>query len=112
MVAKPKDYRWSSASAHITGKLGILDRPEWESRGGTADWGELLNSAPKQPLVHLLRRCTYGGRPFGGSDFIKEVEGRLDGKHWKRWPYVQELRDEEILLDLDAIDGKAASFGA
>jgi putative transposase len=112
LVAKAADYRWSSASAHLTGKLGFLDTVEWHSRGGAAGWAELLNSTPQQPLVHLLRRCTYGGRPFGGGEFIKEIEGRLPGKHWKRWPYVQELRDEAILLDLESIDGKHASFGA
>jgi putative transposase len=103
IVEKPAEHRWSSAEAHLAGELGpMLDEGDWSARGGVAGWAELLAEQPRQPIVHLLKRCTYGGRPFGDEAFVAEVEARL-GHHWRRWPFEQELRDSEVELSLEAL---------
>ena len=33
--------------------------------------------------VEHLRRCTYGGRPFGGDEFIASLENAF-GRRWRR----------------------------
>jgi len=33
--------------------------------------------------VEHLRRCTYGGRPFGGDEFIAKLEDEF-GRRWRR----------------------------
>ena len=109
LVQNPQDYRWSSAKAHLTGNLDkMLDRDEWQRRGGEAGWSELLTSTPPQPLVHLLKRCTYSGRPFGGEKFIAQVETQA-ACHWARWPYHQELKDTELLVTLECMDAQASA---
>lgn len=101
MVDDARKYPWSSCEAHLSGKLGtLLDRSEWESRGGAEGWKRLLEGPDRQPLLHLLRRCTFAGRPYGDEEFIRKMEQQT-GQKWKRWPYVQELHDAEVLLSLE-----------
>jgi len=118
LVARPEQYPWSSAAEHLCSQLPsgtMLDRAEWEDRGGNTGWSDLLGLPVEQPIVHLLRRCTYGGRPFGTEEFIREVEGKL-GCHWRRWTYQQELQNQEILMELDSEESQpkppAAKFSA
>jgi hypothetical protein len=73
----------------------------------------MLGLTIEQPVVSLLRRCTFGGRPFGDEDVVREVEGKL-GCHWRRWTYQQELHNQTVVLELEAGEGKpkTAVFGA
>ena len=38
--------------------------------------------------VHLLRRCTYAGRPFGDEEFVARMEDHFQRK-WRRWSFEQ-----------------------
>ena len=109
LVQNPQDYRWSSAKAHLNGKLDkMLDQQDWQERGREAGWTEMLSTKPVQPIVHLLKRCTYGGRPFGGAQFISQIEAEAS-HHWARWPYHQELKDSEVLMSLEGMDADSSA---
>jgi len=70
-------YRWSSASAHVSGEDDVLVRvgPLLERFG---DWRQfLLESASADDMV-LLRRHERTGRPLGDEGFLVRLEKRLN----------------------------------
>jgi hypothetical protein len=78
-----RDYRWSSAAAHITGhdESGLLDMDWWRQQPH-ANWEPFLNGLPNQP-DEALRACTHAGRPFGSEDFLRQMAHQFD-RHWTR----------------------------
>ena len=86
MVEHPEQYRWSSAAPHLLGekdRSGVLDLGDWERAGGVETWAELHAKAENSSEIIELRKCTYGGRPFGDAEFIEEMEQRFQRK-WSR----------------------------
>jgi len=83
MVERARDYPWSSAVAHITGRdpRGLLDM-DWWRREAHADWENVLDAAPRQS-DEALRAATYAGRPFGSDEFLREMAEQFD-RHWTR----------------------------
>jgi len=70
LAAAPEEYPWSSARAHLTGepeKPQVLDRQFWETSGGVEGWRQMHQASEDARITHLLRRCTYAGRPFGAG---------------------------------------------
>jgi len=93
MVDNPEGYRWSSAANHLNGvpdRSGVLDTGFWERSGGRETWRE-LHADPERPTqTHLLRRCTYAGRPFGDEEFVSRLEAVFQRK-WRRWSFEKDL---------------------
>ncbi|MEO5922729.1 MAG: transposase [Bryobacteraceae bacterium] len=86
MVARPEDYRYSSASAHLMegrDRSGVLDMEYWRRAGGAETWRELHGAAEMEEHVWQLRKCTYAGRPFGEETFVETLEARF-GRKWRR----------------------------
>jgi putative transposase len=86
MVARPELYRWSSAAMHLVGKpdrSGVLDLDFWRRAGGAATWAEMFEAPGRPADLASLRKCTYGGRPFGEEQFVREMEQRFD-REWRR----------------------------
>ena len=106
LVDEPWAYRWSSAAAHTAGLRdgGWLDPEIWRERGGAAGWRELLAGSELAPVIHMLRRCTYAGRPFGGEEFVAAMESALN-RRWQRWPFEQTLVDAELVVRWEAARG-------
>lgn len=93
MVARPEDYRWSSARTHLLGvedKSNLLDLGFWERSGGAETWREMHASADQLAQTHLLRRCTYAGRPFGDESFVRSLEDHFQRK-WRRWSFEKAI---------------------
>ena len=89
MAARPEQYRWSSAAAHLgthADGSGLLDRGFWEQNGGAQTWRELHASEAAEQQYPLLRRCTYAGRPFGDEAFVASLEEQFQRK-WRRWSF-------------------------
>jgi putative transposase len=85
----PGDYRWSSAAAHLgedKDRSGLLDMNFWEKAGGAATWQQMHASPGGADEVLLLRRCTYAGRPFGGNEFVTQLEQHFQ-RSWRRWGF-------------------------
>ncbi len=75
MVSRPEEWRWSSASAHLSGiddrlvkVRSMLDR--------ISDWQALLASGDER-LYEEVRRHERTGRPLGSKRFICSVSQRL-----------------------------------
>jgi putative transposase len=89
MVARPEEYRWSSASTHLSGqpdRSQVLDGEYWKRAGGVETWQQLHAAADAPERAMLLRRCTYSGRPFGEDEFVERLEGRFQ-RVWRRWGF-------------------------
>ena len=98
LVAQAAAYRWSSAAAHLgegCDPAGVLDGGFWERSGGSATWKELHEAGEPEDQVHLLRRCTYAGRPFGDEEFVVRMEEHFQ-RHWRRWSFEKAARSARI----------------
>ena len=86
MVLQATDYPWSSARAHTEGRDddGVLDQALWKQVCPCDDWGDVIRAEPsgEEELVEL-REATKTGRPWGGTDFVDELEKRM-GKKLRR----------------------------
>ncbi len=84
LVTGARQYRWSSALAHL-GKDDhprLLDMQFWRDNGGAETWARFL--AIEEPERHdELQRCTYSGKPFGDDSLVREVSERF-GRYWTR----------------------------
>jgi putative transposase len=91
LVARPEDYAWSSAAAHlglVKDRYGLLDSQFLEEQGGAAGWAELLATPEESLEIRLLQRCTYAGRPFGDDAYLAALEERF-GRVWRRWGFEE-----------------------
>jgi len=90
IAARPEQYRWSSAAAHLGErkweKSSVLDIAFWQRAGGSQTWHEMHASADSEQHLTLLRRCTYAGRPFGDEEFITRLEEHFQ-RNWRRWSF-------------------------
>jgi len=75
MVSRPEEWRWSSASAHLSGiddrlvkVQPMLDR--------ISDWRTLLASGDER-LYEEVRRHERTGRPLGNGGFVRRVSQLL-----------------------------------
>jgi putative transposase len=84
MVRWAGDYRWSSATAHVSGldEYRVIDMEWWRVEGRGADWAGIIDAGELQ-AVATLRRCTFAGRPCGGEEFVAEMSQRF-GRSWVR----------------------------
>lgn len=77
IVKNPKDYKWSSAQAHLQGEDDILVKVE-PLLSIIPDWGELLASRLSEEEYETLRRHERTGRPLGSAGFVEQLEKLTD----------------------------------
>ena len=84
MCARPEEYRWSSATAHLTGKDDPLVKvkPMLER---VSNWDELLASGD-QKLFDDVRMHERTGRPLGGESFMERVSSLVGRELGKQKP--------------------------
>jgi len=77
IAARPEDYGWSSARAHLSGEDDELVKagPLLDMAG---DWKEFLSGGLDDRDVEALRSHERTGRPLGGDGFVEKLEGVLD----------------------------------
>ena len=98
LVARPEVYRWSSAAVHLgdgRDAAGVLDGLYWARAGGNATWREMHGAGEQEDQLHLLRRCTYAGRPFGEEEFVARLEEQFQ-RHWRRWSFEKAASSARI----------------
>lgn len=76
LVARPEQYQWSSASAHLSGKDDMLVKAE-PLLDMVSDWGEILSGAMEEQKLKDIRRHECTGRPLGCGDFVASLEDVL-----------------------------------
>jgi len=76
LVGSVRQYRWSSARAHLRGEDDSLVRvkPLLEL---VPDWRALLQSGLPDETAAKLRQHERTGRPLGADRFIRRLEKRL-----------------------------------
>jgi putative transposase len=74
--AKPKDWRWSSANAHLKGKNdGFVEvKPLLDE---VKDWKTELSTQVTPAELKAISASEHTGRPFGASTFVKSLEKKL-----------------------------------
>jgi putative transposase len=76
LAARPRDWRWSSARAHLSGKNDDLVRVE-PLLALKTDWREFLAEGASIEQRELFRAHESTGRPLGSNVFIGRLEKRL-----------------------------------
>jgi putative transposase len=76
VVAQASDYKWSSATAHLSGKdrQRCLDMGFWAQAGGAERWTALLAEPDDGGELKRLRSATYAGKPYGGPEFKDKLQ--------------------------------------
>lgn len=76
LVAKPEEWRWSSAGAHLAGKNDKLIevKPLLDL---VPDWGKFLAGGVKGAELKRLRTHTNTGRPCGPDVWIEKLEKKV-----------------------------------
>ena len=76
LVARPEDWRWSSARAHLAGKSdGIVDvRPLLDRVG---DWAAFMEGGIEDAMMTRLEMHMQTGRPLGSDAWVEALENRL-----------------------------------
>ena len=81
LVERARDWRWSSARAHLRGKAdGITALKPIRDR--FPDFADLLATEPDTDIVGRLRAAETIGRPLGDHRFLARLE-RLTGRTLK-----------------------------
>lgn len=76
LAARPEEYEWSSAAAHLKGadSRHVVDMGFWAESGGSRRWRELLEDGEQEAELARLRRATHAGKPLGSKDFHAKIE--------------------------------------
>ena len=76
LVARPEDWRWSSARAHLAGRDDGLVKIAPLLKG-EPDWAAFLGRALASDEAEALRLGERTGRPLGSAAFVASLERRL-----------------------------------
>jgi putative transposase len=79
LVAVAGKYRWSSASAHISGKddLELLSLKPWPEKKLQSGWRQMLKKSMDDATKKEIQVSTQTGRPWGGDAFIAGLEKKF-----------------------------------
>jgi putative transposase len=75
MVARPEEYRWSSASAHLAGRDDrlVTVKPMLDL---ISDWRSFLTLADDDEL-DMMKKHERSGRPLGEISFVERLEADM-----------------------------------
>jgi putative transposase len=85
LVTRARDWRWSSAGAHLRGRDDALVavRPLLSRVG---DWKAFLDAGLDAAQHEAIRASERTGRPLGATAFVRKLEKKLDRSLAKRKP--------------------------
>jgi putative transposase len=93
LAAKPEDWPWSSARAHLTGAADGLT--ETAALGIPAPaWAGFLDQGIDDDALKAIRAGERTGRPLGDADFVRRLE-TLTGRQLARRKPGPKPRSEE-----------------
>jgi putative transposase len=82
LVSSPRQYRRSSAAAHLRDKDDVLARVSPLLQLAT-DWRRFLTRVIREEDLKVLRAHELAGRPLGDEAFLASLEGNL-GRNLRR----------------------------
>ena len=77
LAARPEEWPWSSARAHLAGEDDALVKVRPLLDKVLYGWDDFLSLAAPGSEADFFRRHERTGRPLGDSDFVSGVEARL-----------------------------------
>jgi putative transposase len=77
MVAKPENYPYSSAKAHLTGKPNPLLMDPLFDKGEMNEYKKFMKSEESKSTLEEIRKQTISGKPLGGAGFLEILTSRL-----------------------------------
>jgi putative transposase len=80
LVARPEEYPWSSAAAHVGADRSASRLLDWSfhaNAGGNERWRALLAESEDLDEIRRLQRGTFTGRPVGSPEFVARLEKEL-----------------------------------
>ncbi|MHB8530356.1 MAG: transposase [Caulobacteraceae bacterium] len=85
LVARARDWPWSSVHAHLRGEDDglVVVRPVLEL---APDFAALIETNADNPAFAALRAAETTGRPLGTGDFVADLERRLGRSVARRAP--------------------------
>ena len=77
LVVRARDWRWSSARAHLSGRGdGLVDTDPSFKR--IDDWKAFLGEGLDKVSHEAIRTSERTGRPLGAASFVRKLEKKLD----------------------------------
>jgi putative transposase len=76
LARRPRDWKWSSARAHLAGKDDALVTVK-PLLALVPDWQEFLAAGLEKEPLEAIRKAERTGRPLGKAAFLKRLEKRL-----------------------------------
>ena len=91
LAARPRDWPWSSARAHLAGEDDALVAvaPMLEL---VPNWREFLNAGMEKGELDPLRAHIRTGRPLGGEKFVGALERKLGRTLGKQKPGPKQIK--------------------
>lgn len=80
LVRHAVEWRWSSATAHVSGRdqTGLIDWTDWRAQWSVESWDEALQHGIEDAAwLERIREATRTGRPAGSEDFLKRAEANI-----------------------------------
>ena len=77
IAPSPESYLWSSARAHIKGRIDKLLSPEKPLLHFVPDWQNFLQDWPTAQDPKSIERHLQTGRPRGNDNFLDAIEGMI-----------------------------------
>ncbi len=85
LAERVREWRWSSARAHLDGRDdGLVSTAPLLERVG--DWKSFLGEGLDDATREAIRTAERTGRPLGASAFVRKLEKRLDRPLARRKP--------------------------
>ena len=78
IVAKPEDYLYSSAKAHILGRQTPLLKEVLFDKGELSEYRHFLKTVDNKEFLEEIRKQTRLGRPFGEKGFLQTLSRELN----------------------------------
>jgi putative transposase len=76
LVARPEDWPWSSARAHLARRADWLMAATTPLLDEAGDWATFLASGLDDPRLDAVRRHERTGRPLGSEAFVADLDQR------------------------------------
>ena len=94
MARRARDWKWSSARAHLAGKDDALVTVK-PLLALAPDWADFLGEGLGGEALEAIRRSERTGRPLGSAQFLKRLETRLGRVLARRKPGPRPKDDED-----------------
>jgi putative transposase len=74
LAARPEDYPWSSARAHVMGLPDPILSDDCFLRTEILDWRDYLANRGDEAMLRRVRERLRTGRPAGDENFLRKLE--------------------------------------